>query len=118
MSRGKWGAGFAMVPGWLLRQKPSANAILVYVHLAMHGTFNVGEARYDSCRPSKKTLANGSPDRGYPGCGLSEQVIGRALRELEGLGAIKGEPFFHPRTGAQQPNVYRLIFGEVGEETE
>lgn len=113
----KWGAGYAMVPGWLVKKKPSPNAITVYVHLAMHGTFNTGEAIYESCKPSKRTLANGDEKRGYPGCGLSEQVIGRALRELEALRAIKGEPDFDDK-GGQLPNVYRLIFGEIHEEEE
>lgn len=116
MSRPKWGRGYAMVPGWLLRKKPSPNALVVYVHLAMHGTFNTGEGTYESCKPSKKTLAAGDQKRGYPGCGLGEQVIGRALRELEALSAIKGEPEWDKVTGAQLPNVYRLIFGEIQEE--
>jgi hypothetical protein len=114
--RPKWGRGYAMVPGWLLLKEPSPNALVVYVHLAMHGTFNTGEARYEQCRPSKKTLAEGDPRRGYPGCGLGERTIGRALRELEDLKAIKGEPYFDPKTGAQGATVYRLIFGEIAEE--
>jgi hypothetical protein len=110
-----WGNGFAMVPGWLAKMKPSANAILVYVHLAMFGTFNPGSATYDQCRPSKKTLAHGDAKRGYPGTGLSESTVGRALRELEALGAIKGEPAWDDK-GGQLPTVYRLVFGGVVQE--
>ncbi len=112
-----WGKGYVMVPGWLVKKKPSANAVLVYVHLGMHGSFNSGEGRYEQCRPSKKTLAKGDPGRGYPGCGLSEQTIGRALRELESLRAIKGEEAYDEK-GGQLPTVYRLIFGELNEEEE
>jgi hypothetical protein len=110
------GKGFAMVPAWLAWKKPSANALLVYVHLALFGTFNPGTATYEQCRPSKRTLAEGDPKRGYPGTGLGEQTVGRALRELESLGAIKGEPSYHPKTRAQGPTVYRLVFGQVVED--
>lgn len=110
----KWGTGFGMVPGWLMLRRPSANAVLVYVHLAMHGWFNQGTATYEECKPSKKTLANGDPKRGYPGCGLGEQTVARALRELETLGAIVGEPRWDAK-GGQLPNVYRLMFGGVAE---
>jgi len=109
---GSWGAGFGMVPGWLLVQQPSANALLVYVHLAMFGTFNPGTATYEQCRPSAKTLANGDPKRDYPGTGLSINTVRRALTELEALGAIVGEPAYDSR-GGQLPNVYRLQFGTL-----
>lgn len=111
------GRGFAMVPAWLVWKKPSVNALTVYIHLALYGTFNPGSATYEQCRPSKKTLASGDPRRGYPGTGLSESTVGRALRELETLGAIKGEASFNPANGAQEPTVYRLVFGQVTEET-
>lgn len=110
------GRGFAMVPAWLAWKQPSANALLVYVHLALFGTFNPGTATYEQCRPSKRTLAEGDLSRGYPGTGLGEQTVGRALRELVALGAIRGEPSFHPVTGAQGPTVYRLVFGQVHEQ--
>ncbi|WP_038843390.1 hypothetical protein, partial [Salinispora arenicola] len=109
---GSWGAGFAMVPGWLLSKQPSANAVLVYLHLAMFGTFNPGSATYEQCRPSAPTLANGDPKRGYPGTGLSIKTVRRALTELEGLGAIVGEAA-HDARGGQLPNVYRLQFGSL-----
>ncbi len=111
----EWGKGFVMAPGWLMKKQPSPNAVMVYIHLGLHGKFNPGEGRYDECRPSKKTLSKGDLERGYPGCGLSEQVIGRALRELETLGAIKGTDAFDAK-GGQLPTVYRLIFGELHEE--
>ncbi len=111
----EWGKGFVMAPGWLMKKQPSPNAVMVYIHLGLHGKFNPGEGRYEECRPSKKTLAKGDLERGYPGCGLSEQVIGRALRELETLGAIKGTDAFDAK-GGQLPTVYRLIFGELHEE--
>lgn len=117
MTAPKWGAGFAMVPGWLLRERPSANAVLVYIHLAMHGSFNQGTATYEECRPSKRTLAVGDPARGYPGTGLSESTVARALKELIGFRAIKGIPRFDPRDGSQLPTVYRLVFGSVENET-
>ncbi|MBM0201934.1 hypothetical protein JNW90_01525 [Micromonospora sp. STR1s_5] len=110
------GRGFAMVPAWLVWKQPSANALTVYVHLALYGTFNPGTATYEQCRPSKKTLAKGDPKKGYPGTGLSESTVGRALRELEALNAIKGEEQYDPTNGAQLPTVYRLIFGQVVEE--
>ncbi|XTZ13944.1 hypothetical protein ACQSSU_20820 [Micromonospora echinospora] len=110
------GRGFAMVPAWLVWKQPTANALTVYVHLALFGTFNPGTATYEECRPSKKTLAHGDPKKGYPGTGLSESTVGRALRELEKLRAIKGEPSFDPITGAQGPTVYRLVFGQLVEE--
>ncbi|MCX5070843.1 helix-turn-helix domain-containing protein [Micromonospora lupini] len=111
------GRGFAMVPAWLVWKQPTANALTVYVHLALYGTFNPGTATYEQCRPSKRTLAKGDPKKGYPGTGLSESTVGRALRELEALNAIKGEEQYDPATGAQLPTVYRLIFGQVVEET-
>ena len=108
----RWGTGFAMVPGWLLATRPSGTAVLVYAHLAMHGTYNPGTATYEQCRPSARTLAYGDPRRGYPGTGLSIKTIRRALDELEALGAIVGEAAYDER-GARLPNVYRLQFGQV-----
>ena len=108
----RWGGGFAMVPGWLLAKRPSGTAVLVYAHLAMHGTYNPGTATYEQCRPSARTLAYGDPRRGYPGTGLSIKTIRRALDELEALGAIVGEAAYDER-GARLPNVYRLQVGQV-----
>jgi hypothetical protein len=110
------GRGYAMVPAWLAWKQPSPNALLVYVHLALFGTFNPGTATYEQCRPSKKTLAKGDPDRKYKGTGLSESTVGRALRELERLGGIVGEPSFDEKDGSQGPTVYRVVFGAVVEE--
>lgn len=125
--RQQWGAGYAMAPGWLLKKKravkdkktgalvwvlPSANAILVYIHLAMFGQFNPGTALYENARPSAVTLAKGKPSIGYPGIGFSVSTVRRALDELEELGAIIGEPQFDA-DGGQLPNVYRLVFGSV-----
>jgi hypothetical protein len=102
--------GFAMVPAWLAWRRPSGNACIVYIHLALFGKWNPAESTYDECRPSKKTLALGNPRTGYPGTGLGTQSVARALRELESLGAIRGEPSYHPVTGAQGPTVYQLQF--------
>lgn len=119
---GRWGDGYAMVPGWLLartyandkgeRCRPSGNALLVYVHLAMHGKFDHATGVYDQCRPRVSRLADGDPESGYPGTGLSGSSINRALRELRKLGAIRGTPRFGP-DGAQLPTVYRVYFGRV-----
>ncbi len=112
-----WGAGFAMVPGWLLARQPSANALLLYVHLAMFGTFNPGTATYEQCRPSARTLAKGDPARSYPGTGLSVNTVRRALAELEDLGAVESEEAYDKR-GGRLPNVYRLVFGSLMRESE
>lgn len=107
------GKGFAMVPAWLAWKQPTPAEMLVYVHLALFGTFNPGTATYEQCRPSKSTLADGDPRRGYPGTGLGVQVVARALRGLEAKGAIIGEPAFDPVDGRQLPTVYRVQFGHV-----
>jgi hypothetical protein len=99
------GAGFAMVPAWLVRKGVTGNELLVYVHLALYGRFNPGSAEYEECRPSRKTLAEST--------GRSISTIDRALAGLEEKGAIVGDVIFDARTGAQRPTVYRLVFGRV-----
>jgi hypothetical protein len=104
--------GYGMIPAWLAWKQPSANAILVYLHLALFGSFNTAEQVYQECRPSKRTLADGGKLRernGYPGTGLSVSTITRALRELESLNAIVGTEVYGPN-GAQLPDVYTVIY--------
>ncbi len=106
-----------MVPAWLLWAQPSANAILVYIHLAAFGKFNTAWQVYDDCRPSVPTLVNGGRRKGkdgYPGTGLSDKTVRRALDELKALGAIEGVPGKNPQTGAQEPTIYRLIHNRPG----
>lgn len=104
--------GFGMVPAWLAWKQPSGNAVLVYVHLALFGTFNTGYQVYEQCKPSVKTLSNGGhlkAKTGYPGTGLSTATVERALKELRDLGAAIGIPQYDPATGAQMPTVYQLV---------
>ncbi len=112
--------GYGMVPAWLAWRRPSANAVLVYVHLALFGKFNTGWQVYDECRPSLTTLVDGGARKardGYPGTGLSKSTVQRALNELIDLHAAEGIPQFDPVTGAQQPTVYRLIHNNPGLQT-
>lgn len=111
-NEGTWGAGYVMVPGWLLARRPSANALMLYTHLAMHGRFDHATAVYEECRPSIKRLSQGDPRSGYPGTGMSPATIHRALRELVELGAITGRPAYD-RRGGQLPTIYRVMFGRI-----
>lgn len=97
--------GFVMVPGWLLARGVTPIALAVYVHLAAHGTWNPGTARYDECRPAIATLAAEA--------GISENSVRKGLRELLDLGALQAGGKRYDATGGQLPTVYRVIFGEV-----
>lgn len=115
-TEGTWGAGYVMVPGWLLARKPSANALMLYTHLAMHGRFDHATGTYEECRPSIRRLSTGDPRSGYPGTGMSPSTINRALRELVELGAIAGRPAYD-RRGGQLPTIYRVMFGRIAPPT-
>lgn len=94
-----------MVPGWLLEKRVSPMGLAVYVHMASHGTWNPGTARYDECRPAIATLCAET--------GLSEGSVRKALRELLDHGALTVGGKRYDSRGGQLPMVYRVIFGEV-----
>lgn len=97
--------GWVQVPGWLLKAKPGANALLVYCTLASFGTYNPGTGRYEECRPALATLAEES--------GIAENTVRKALKDLLRIGALfAGTPRYDER-GGQLPTVYRVVVGSL-----
>lgn len=70
---------FSQVPHWLLKQRPSANAVLVYAHLGVFADFNGS----GTCWPARATLAKRT--------GLSPATVDRAMAELRAFGALDRE---------------------------
>jgi hypothetical protein len=96
----------ATIPFWLLLKVPSAsaNALMVYAHLTLRGTPKAdGTYEYPA---TQETLAEN--------CRLGVQVVGRALRELEALGAIAGERSYD--AGQRRATVYRTLPEPTGAE--
>ncbi len=97
--------GYVMVPGWLIDQHPSGQAVLAYVVLASYGKFDTAAGIYDKINPTIKTIARDM--------GISDATAKRALRELRDLGAIEVDQRFDPVEGDPTSNQYRVIFGEI-----
>src|SRR4051794_27985355 len=93
-----------MVPAWLMAAKPGAHAVLVYVHMALSGTFRPGAAEYADITVSHARLAER--------IGISRDSVRRGVRELETLGALTRRARFS-EDGDNTSNVYRLVFGQV-----
>lgn len=96
--------GYAMVPAWLMAQKPSRAALAVYVTLALRGTFHPGVGEYGDCHPSHSGVARA--------IGCDRSTVKRAIRELETLGALVRAARADDR-GDQTSSSYRLIFGAL-----
>ena len=87
---------FEMIPHWLLEEAKniSSTAIVLYLMLKKFADYKTGE-----CFPGRKRLANQM--------NVSVRTVGRALKELETIGAIK---ITHRRYKDKKENDTNLYF--------
>lgn len=91
---------FAIIPHWIIQSGVPATAIHLYTILAMYADDRTGEAF-----PSRATLAKQ--------IGASTKTVDRAIKALQGVGALEVHSRKRPGSKENYTNIYRLITAKV-----
>lgn len=87
---------FAIIPHWVIKSGVPATAIHLYTVLVMYVDGRTGEAF-----PSRTTLAKQ--------IGASTKTVDRAIKALQGVGALEVHSRKRPGSKENYTNIYRLI---------